>query len=119
MRLRIHRISSLIRLCVGITAIACLQVQPAAGQQAPTRLRLGSFSILMPAPARVVNTQTGNGSVATVYAASAPPVTFFLTLVRFNSPQQGVTPQLHRIVYGHHAAAFLGEVKAFLEEARI
>ena len=25
----------------------------------------------------------------------------------------------HRIVYGHHAAAFLGEVKAFLEEARI
>lgn len=35
----------------------------------------------------------------------------------------GVTMQLalavdHRIVYGHHAAAFLGEVKAFLEEAR-
>lgn len=25
----------------------------------------------------------------------------------------------HRIVYGHHAAAFLEEVKAFLEEARI
>jgi pyruvate dehydrogenase E2 component (dihydrolipoamide acetyltransferase) len=25
----------------------------------------------------------------------------------------------HRIVYGHHAAAFLGEVKAFLEEVRI
>ncbi len=25
----------------------------------------------------------------------------------------------HRIVYGHHAAAFLEEVKAFLEEARV
>ena len=42
------------------------------------------------------------------------------------SPQvvPGHTMQLalavdHRIVYGHHAAAFLGEVKAFLEEARI
>jgi pyruvate dehydrogenase E2 component (dihydrolipoamide acetyltransferase) len=36
----------------------------------------------------------------------------------------GCTMQLslavdHRIVYGHHAAAFLEEVKAFLEEARI
>jgi len=82
-----------VRLCVGITAIACLQVQPASGQQAPTRLRLGSFSILMPAPARVVNTQSGNGSVATVYAAAVPPVKFFLTLVRFSSPQEAVTPQ--------------------------
>jgi len=45
-------------------------------------------------------------------------------VVRDGQVVPGHTMQLslavdHRIVYGHHAAAFLGEVKAFLEEARI
>ncbi len=45
-------------------------------------------------------------------------------VVRGGEVVAGSTMQLslavdHRIVYGHHAAAFLGEVKAFLEEARI
>lgn len=45
-------------------------------------------------------------------------------VVRDGEVVAGHTMQLslavdHRIVYGHHAAAFLGEVKAFLEEARI
>jgi pyruvate dehydrogenase E2 component (dihydrolipoamide acetyltransferase) len=45
-------------------------------------------------------------------------------VVRDGEVVPGHTMQLslavdHRIVYGHHAAAFLGEVKAFLEEARI
>jgi pyruvate dehydrogenase E2 component (dihydrolipoamide acetyltransferase) len=45
-------------------------------------------------------------------------------VVREGQVVPGYTMQLslavdHRIVYGHHAAAFLGEVKAFLEEARI
>ena len=45
-------------------------------------------------------------------------------VVRDSQVVAGHTMQLslavdHRIVYGHHAAAFLGEVKAFLEEARI
>lgn len=45
-------------------------------------------------------------------------------VVRDGQVVPGYTMQLslavdHRIVYGHHAAAFLGEVKAFLEEARI
>ena len=45
-------------------------------------------------------------------------------VVRDGQVVPGQTMQLslavdHRIVYGHHAAAFLGEVKAFLEEARI
>ncbi len=45
-------------------------------------------------------------------------------VVRDGEVVPGQTMQLslavdHRIVYGHHAAAFLGEVKAFLEEARI
>jgi len=45
-------------------------------------------------------------------------------VVRDGEVVPGHTMQLtlavdHRIVYGHHAAAFLEEVKAFLEEARI
>ena len=45
-------------------------------------------------------------------------------VVRDGQVVPGRTMQLslavdHRIVYGHHAAAFLEEVKAFLEEARI
>ena len=45
-------------------------------------------------------------------------------VVRDGQVVAGHTMQLslavdHRIVYGHHAAAFLEEVKAFLEEARI
>lgn len=45
-------------------------------------------------------------------------------VVRGGQVVPGHTMQLslavdHRIVYGHHAAAFLAEVKAFLEEARI
>lgn len=45
-------------------------------------------------------------------------------VVRDGQVVPGHTMQLslavdHRIVYGHHPAAFLGEVKAFLEEARI
>jgi pyruvate dehydrogenase E2 component (dihydrolipoamide acetyltransferase) len=45
-------------------------------------------------------------------------------VVRDGQVLAGHTMQLslavdHRIVYGHHAAAFLEEVKAFLEEARI
>ncbi len=45
-------------------------------------------------------------------------------VVREGAVAPGCTMQLslavdHRIVYGHHAAAFLEEVKAFLEEARI
>ena len=93
MRLRMQRISPHLRLCMGIAAIAYLQLLPAAGQQTPSRLRLGSFSVVMPVPARVVNTQNGNGSVATVYAAVVSPVTFFLSFIRFSSPQQTVTPQ--------------------------
>lgn len=45
-------------------------------------------------------------------------------VVRDGAVVPGRTMQLslavdHRIVYGHHAAAFLEEVKAFLEEARV
>jgi pyruvate dehydrogenase E2 component (dihydrolipoamide acetyltransferase) len=45
-------------------------------------------------------------------------------VVRDGQVVPGQTMQLslavdHRIVYGYHAAAFFGEVKAFLEEARI
>ena len=45
-------------------------------------------------------------------------------VVRDGEVVPGRTMQLslavdHRIVYGHHAAAFLEEIKAFLEEARI
>jgi len=45
-------------------------------------------------------------------------------VVRGGEVVPGRTMQLslsvdHRIVYGHHAAAFLEEVKAFLEEARV
>ena len=45
-------------------------------------------------------------------------------VLRDGRVEAGRTMQLslavdHRIVYGHHAAAFLEEVKAFLEEARI
>src|SRR5215469_16383489 len=77
--------ASIVFLCVGIVATAV--------GQTPNRLQLGSFSVVMPAQARVVSHQGGNGTDAIVYAASTPPVTFFLTLVRFNSAQMAVTPE--------------------------
>jgi hypothetical protein len=76
-----------------VAVVAIVGMAAVASAQEPTRLRLGSFSILTPAPARVVNTQNPAGEAATVYEAEAPPVKFFITFVRFSFPQQMVTPE--------------------------
>jgi len=97
------------RLALGLALVALGCVLAAVGQ-GPTRFRLGSFSLLMPGPARLINTQNTGNSIATVYESDSPVAKFFVTLVRFNSYQQSVTPEqfAHNMTVGAAGAQVLG-----------
>lgn len=106
---------------IGIELAGCY-TRAREGELHPSELTGGTFTVVDSSEYDIV------ALTPLVLAPQAGALSFGPTrdvpVVRDGRVVPGHTMQLsfavdHRIVYGHHAAAFLEEVKSFLEEARI